>query len=163
MLNDSVLERFWEKVDKSDGCWEWNAGLTTGYGGFKLNGKRVLAHRMSWLITNGSIPSGMNVLHKCGNRKCVNPEHLYIGTQVDNVADAMKAGTHHVPPKGYCHPHLIRKGAEHSNAKLDDSNVREIRLLRQDGMSCRELGRVYGVDHSVISEVVNNKIWKHVV
>jgi hypothetical protein len=96
-----LLERFWSKVDKECSeffdCWEWTGGKTVdGYGLFKLNGRHVLAHRVSYEIEVGKIPDGMLVLHKCDNPSCVNPDHLYTGTNQDNANDRMKRNrTHH--------------------------------------------------------------------
>ncbi len=161
MFNNDVVERFWEKVKKQDGCWEWQSGARGGgYGGFKIDGRAWLAHRVSWIINYGNIPEGLNILHKCNNKNCVNPNHLYVGTQKENVRDAIDAGTHYRIPDEHRRP---VRGLEHKNAKLDHLKVREIRRLRKEGLGCRELGRFYDVDHSIISEVCNNKIWKHVV
>ena len=94
------LARFWAKVDKSGECWVWTAALhTTGYGIFGIGGKRVdRAHRISWAIANGPIPEGAHILHHCDNRPCVNPAHLFIGTNQDNVNDCIKKGRHSPPP-----------------------------------------------------------------
>jgi len=98
-----IEERFWTKVNKhtATGCWEWTAGLTTtGYGQFspgyeaETSGreKSLKAHRTSWEIANGVIPRGMCVLHRCDNPKCVNPDHLFLGTKKDNTQDAICKG-----------------------------------------------------------------------
>ena len=88
-----MMNRFWSKVDIKgpDDCWEWQAGKhRQGYGVFKFDGKPQLAHRISWLLANTEIPEGMVVMHTCDNTPCVNPNHLCLGTQKDNVQD-MKA------------------------------------------------------------------------
>ena len=129
-----------------------------------MYGKLDGAHRISWEIAHGcSIPDGLNVLHKCNNRACVNPDHLYLGTQKENVRDAINGGTFrfvHLQPNQH---QSVLKGEEKYNAKLTDDKVREIRKMRQSGKGCRELGRIFKVDHTIISEVANRKIWKHVV
>ncbi len=91
-LSQRLLERFWAKVDVKgeDDCWEWQAYIVNGYGQFSVSEKLDYAHRVSWRIVNGPIPKGKLILHKCDNRKCVNPKHLYCGTYGDNNMDRAK-------------------------------------------------------------------------
>jgi hypothetical protein len=87
--------RFWSYVNRTDGCWEWAGGrLATGYGYFRLKGRPVTAHRFAWYLAHGNIPPGAFVCHRCDNRKCANPEHLFLGSHLDNMADVVARKRH---------------------------------------------------------------------
>ena len=149
MPKKSVEGRFWEKVDirGEDDCWNWLASVNKGgYGRFGFNGKQQKAHRVSWMLHNGDIPEGMHVLHICiANRRCVNPDHLYLGTDQDNMDDKVNQGR-------------VPKGEAHYKAKLTDEEVIEIRKKYIPWKyPLRKLAREYGVNQSTISDIVNNK------
>lgn len=102
-----AVRRFWAKVHKSDGCWEWTGKRASGYGRFVTPpGRRMWsAHRYSWTLANGPIPDGLFVLHHCDNKPCVRPEHLFLGTNADNMRDAWRKGRlfrQHFHRRGHC-------------------------------------------------------------
>jgi hypothetical protein len=88
--------RFAAFVARCAGCWEWTGALhRNGYGAFKLrDGRQMLAHRFAWELANGAVPEGLNVLHQCDNRRCVRPDHLFVGTQRENIRDMVAKGRH---------------------------------------------------------------------
>jgi len=98
-MNEIKIGSFWKKVIKKDGCWEWAACTNeSGYGIFHTGKKTDRAHRVSWILTNGEIPSGLFVCHKCDNPPCTNPDHLFLGTNKDNVDDMIAKGRNSKPP-----------------------------------------------------------------
>lgn len=102
-------------INPKSGCWEWNKTYDSGYGAYSLNEKHMGAHRASWIIHYGDIPTGMFVLHKCDNPSCVNPKHLYVGTQQDNMKD------------------VIKRRRRNFQTPLSYWDIRSISQLRKDG------------------------------
>jgi len=99
----SIGPRFWRRVSKSDRCWTWTGcGTPKGYGVVGYLGRQAYAHRVSWIIHNGPIPSGMSVCHRCDNPPCVRPEHLFLGTALDNNRDSRDKGRHHYARRDSC-------------------------------------------------------------
>jgi hypothetical protein len=145
-------DRFWGKVNKGPGCWEWTAGKSTaGYGGFKVDGIQMKAHRFVWELVHGSIPDGMLVCHHCDNPGCVNPEHLFLGTPQDNMDDKVKKGRHKSP-----------SGSRHGMAKLTEWQVLKIRELVQSGDDRGIVGARFGVSRNYITKIVSREIWSSV-
>lgn len=168
-----ITQRFWAKVDKcaANGCWIWNGSKDPhGYGHFKVrNGdteismKEQRAHRIAWLLTNGPIPHGVNVLHNCPIKhvtSCVNPAHLKLGNQSENLRDAYRMGTR-----------VYRNGTLCHSARLTDDQVREIRRLYEIGQQAKkiadkytykELAKQFGMKIPGIACVVTRRSWSHI-
>ncbi len=136
------------------GCWEWQGALArSGYGVLKVGGRTVTTHRFSWESHRGPIPEGMFVCHTCDNRKCVNPDHLFLGTCADNQADMARKGRARNNPSF---------GEAHHGAVLTEADIKEIRRLRAAGMSQREIGARFGMKQGHISDILRGKVWSHV-
>ena len=134
-----------------NGCWQWSGRLSpSGYGRFMTQGKGVTASRYFYEILVGPIPEGLFVCHKCDNRACVNPEHLFLGTQKDNIQDCIKKGRHR-PTRGVDRP----------AAKLTEDDVRKIRAIYRKGEG-PYLAWQFGVSRGVITNIVARKAWRHV-
>lgn len=141
------LERFNAKwtPEPFSGCWLWTAYCTpSGYGSFTLKNWPYRAHRASWILKYGTIPDGLLVLHKCDTPSCVNPDHLFIGTQSDNLKDAFRKGR------------ISTKGDNSRSRKLCTRDVAAI--LAATG-SQKEIASRYNVHHSTISLIKSRKIW----
>lgn len=147
----NLVDRFMSKVEKADnGCWEWRSNRNhKGYGMFQKTGKWMGAHRASWEIYRGTIPPGMFVCHSCDNRCCVNPEHLWLGNNQENMNDAVKKGR---TPKGEESPVSI----------LTDANIREIRRLGAGGMNHRDISYIFSCSPGTVRAVLDGRTWAHV-
>ena len=123
------MQRFFDKVKKTDTCWEWIGGLDRGgYGCFSVNKKTRRAHRISYEMHKGIIPNGIFVCHTCDNRKCVNPEHLFLGTAKDNWDDAISKNR--IPIKPRTHPSIssYNRGCRCNDCKkLFNESIRKCR------------------------------------
>lgn len=139
---------------KTGGCWEWAKYRNAkGYGSVWYKGSMRLAHRVSYETFNGEIPDKLFVLHKCDNPSCINPGHLFLGTNQDNMDDKMEKGRHKVGNL---------KGSEHGASKLTDSNVRIIKaLLAKTGMVQHNIATFFGVSDATISFIKSGNRWRH--
>ena len=144
-------EHFWGKVKKTRACWIWTAStFPNGYGQIRMDGKHYGTHRLAWILTNGSIPDGLFVCHKCDNKLCVNPKHLFLGTMMDNYADMKQKGRQ-------------ARGDRNANAKLTDHKIREMRrIYKSGGISLRSLATQFGVTFSPTQRIIRGEAWKHV-
>lgn len=147
------IERFFEKVEKTSSCWLWKAHKNQkGYGMFHYK-KDMSAHKFSYLLHKGDVPKTMFVCHKCDTPSCVNPEHLWLGTNKENVQDSKDKGRNIRP---------TARGSLNHNSKLDETSVREIKNLLKEGMNKKEISRRFKISYPTILNIWNNKIWKHV-
>lgn len=144
-INSTLRDRFNAKVVRSEGCWKWTAKKNNaGYGMIRPTGLAsdsfVLASRVSWFLTYGQIPAGMNVLHKCDNPECTNPEHLFVGTHRDNANDKIAKG------RAYG-PHWVENTrlAAYKRRKLTPEQGSEARKMIANGAALRAVARHFGV------------------
>lgn len=149
-------ERFWSNVAPTNerGCRLWTGGKhdRAGYGAFR-SGSGRLAHRWVYASANGAIPDGMDVIHKCDERRCVAIDHLMLGTHAENMLDMSAKG------RSYTGDQV---GEANGGAKLTDATVAAMRAeYAAGGVLQRELGLRYGVDQSNVSLIVNRKKWSH--
>ncbi len=151
----ATLVRFWTKVALGDSCWEWTASRVgkMRYGYFSTGSRSYAkAHRWSYEYFFGLIPDGLLVCHHCDNPPCVRPDHLFLGTNSDNMVDASNKGRL-----------LLSSGERHYDARLTESAVREIRRrYANGGITQEELARRYDVTISGINQAINRVTWRHV-
>lgn len=157
-----VRSRFEDKVIQRGGCWLWDSCLNNGgYGRFWFSGRKVLAHRLAYQLYVGEIPKGMQVLHSCDQPRCVNPDHLHLGTQEDNQREMVNRGRAACGDRNGSRrrPESLRRGSSHGRAKLTEEQVRHIRASVEP---VKILAVRHGVSDTLIRMIVNNRIWKHV-
>lgn len=172
----TLQDRFWSKVEKSDGCWVWTGSTERGgYGHMCLTNSRKMgkAHRISWELHFGKIPDGMMVCHHCDNPPCVRPDHLFLGSNSDNVADmiAKKRDWRSVRPEAQpsgdrhgrrLHPETCPRGESSGQHILTEQQVIKIRKMRSAGMTLVKIASMFGVSFSAIHLIATRKSWKHI-
>lgn len=145
----SELGRFYKHVipEPNTGCWMWTAYINRfGYGAIKFRGKTALSHRVSWTLFRGEITGMLHVLHRCDNRGCVNPNHLFLGTHDENMKDMVSKRRN-------------ASGARHRSAKLTPEKVADIRRRYAKGNGL-ELAREFGLAHGAVSDIIRGKTWR---
>ena|SRR3990167_10996306 len=157
MKNNIISQWFWSNVNVKrniEECWFWRGKkYPNGYGNVIWNGHNFLAHRIAYQITYGNIPENLFILHRCDMPICVNPYHLWIGTQKDNMNDCSK--------KGRISPYA-RKGESNPRAKLTKNQIKEIRQRRGNGEKLIQLSNIFKVSITQISLIVRRKSWAHI-
>jgi hypothetical protein len=149
------VDAFWARTipEPMSGCFLWMGELTTnGYGHVIVSmrpRRRVGAHRMAYALVHGPVPAGLDVCHRCDNRACVNPDHLFAGTRAENLGDMVRKGR-------------SAKGEDHSQVVMTEALVREARDLASQGMRHREIGQHLGIHPGTIRSAVLRQSWRHI-
>ena len=147
----TIQKRFESKFTKSDGCWEWTASkVKGGYGQIRVSEQMQYSHRVAYQLYVGEIPAGMCVCHHCDNKGCVNPAHLFLGTQAENMLDCKNKG------RGV---HPDNSGEKNGRAKLTEAQVVEIRVRYSEGDTQSNLAKEFGVTQTAISHIVCGRNW----
>lgn len=145
-----LLEHFLKRVHKTESCWLWIGGFyVNGYGSTYVgNHKANYSHRVSWELHNGKIENGLSVLHRCDNPACVNPAHLFLGTQKENMVDAVSKRRH--------------AHGETTYSKLTENDVYEIFRMKNRGLSQGQIAIKMRCNQSQISRILSGKRWSHI-
>lgn len=161
VITPELRKRFWDRVDQTDGlgpkgdCWHFiGASRGVGYGAFKVKAGLVIdAHRLAWMLYNRieGVPSGHDICHRCDNRQCVKPDHLFVGTRSENMIDAREKGRlNH------------RHGRQIPTATLTDEMVSDGRRRFTAGETYKAIAESYGVDCETLRKALRGEAWKHV-
>lgn len=154
-LDFKGLYRFLQSIDIGETalCWPWAGEISkNGYGVFYYRQKIFLAHRLAYSLHYGKDPGELLACHHCDNRKCANPNHLFLGTSKDNQIDKVQKNRHN-----------IRRGSESPLSKLNEEKVLEIRdLLSRKELTNKDIGKMYAVSPACIDAILRNRTWKHV-
>jgi len=170
-LKCKILSRI--NIIKKTGCWEWNKPRQkTGYGTVMYESKVIPAHRASYLVFKGEISKGLLVCHLCDNRKCVNPDHLWLGTCSENMIDCSRKGrlvdntgrkrSHETIAKLKLRPRPDKRGEKHHLTKLTNESVLDIRKSSEIGILNCELAIKYNVSKQTIADIIKRKTWAHI-
>lgn len=183
-LSASDIERFWSKVEirGENECWIWQATTNqSGYGRIRVNGTLFQAHRIAYVIRNGSIDDALFCCHTCDNPPCCNPSHLFLGTASDNMQDMSrkgrnisqthpenlargdKHGSHTHPERHWSRTHpevaIARRGEGNPSAKLTSTQVTEIRVLRKQGFGQSQIAKMFGISRSQVARIEHGESW----
>jgi DNA-binding transcriptional regulator YiaG len=148
-MKHTTEDQFWAQVAKQpNGCWVWQGVKRLGYGMVYIDGHSTGAHRVAWRLLRGPIPAGLFVCHACDNPPCCNPDHLFLGTPADNMADCVRKQRH-------------ARGERIASAKLTAQDIDAIRQRAANGATDKDLAAAFGVSESHIAHVVAGRVWQN--
>lgn len=150
-MSYELKQRLLSNIQKTEsGCWDWTKSFRNGYGVLSLSGKNHSAHRLSYQVFKGNIPEGMLICHSCDNKKCINPDHLFIGSYSDNTKDAVLKGII-VVPKGK----EFETGHLPKNSTLDKEKAQELKqfTLANPDMKCPEIAKMFEVKNQLVRDI----------
>jgi hypothetical protein len=148
--------RFWERIQVTGkGCWEWQGWKAgKGYGGINYQGRKMYAHRLAWILRRGEIPTGLQVLHHCDNPPCINPDHLFLGTNTDNVHDCIAKGRKVVGDV---------RGEKNPKAVLSPVDVLRIRRLYDSGWKHEQIANAFCAPINAVRKAALRQTWRHIL
>lgn len=182
-------ERFWAKVQKGQDCWLWSGSTNGRYGRIVVDGKNTPAHRVSWTLHNGPVPDDRSVCHHCDNPLCVRPDHLFLGTQSDNMRDCAAKGRNisqtrpSVLARGDAHgmrlhperratgekhgskthPECVARGSRQGSSRLTEAQVADARAMHREGRgSVSQIAELFGVSRRTMCDILRRTSWRHV-
>lgn len=175
-LTEKQASKFWSRVDKQDGCWEWQGYIRkNGYGAFNPVGSTspILSHRLAYMLSIGPIPDGLVICHHCDNRRCCRPDHLFVGTRAENNHDMQRKGRcasgdnnglrrHPERNPMFLYPEkaAMMRGENNGNSKLSWPQVEAIRKQFSEGRTKIAIAREFSVSHRTVRSIIGGETWK---